>query len=100
MLSFVFVSIDSLQPMLFQQKFNINKEDSIDNFKNALVIICDITVKLLTAPIFGYLADRYGRDKVGIYGIICIAVTMQVMPYSPSYWVYVIIRCVYASGKQ
>jgi hypothetical protein len=25
MLSFVFVSIDSLQPMLLQQKFNINK---------------------------------------------------------------------------
>jgi hypothetical protein len=29
MLSFVFVSIDSLQPMLLQQKFNINKSENI-----------------------------------------------------------------------
>ena len=29
MLSFIFVSVDSLQPMLLQQKFNIDKKDQI-----------------------------------------------------------------------
>ena len=29
MLSFIFVSVDSLQPMLLQQKFSIDKKDQI-----------------------------------------------------------------------
>lgn len=99
MLSFVFVSIDSLQPYLFQKSFQIDRKQQIENFKNALVIIFDIIVKLICAPIFGYLADRYGRKNVNIYGIVCISVTMFLMPYSPNYWIYVALRCAYATGK-
>jgi MFS family permease len=99
MLSFVFVSIDSLQPLLFQKSFQIDRKQQIENFKNALVIIFDIAVKLVCAPVFGYLADRYGRKNVNIYGIIIISVTMFLMPYAPNYWMYVILRCVYATGK-
>lgn len=99
MLSFVFVSIDSLQPLLFQKAFQIDRKQQIENFKNALVIIFDIMVKLICAPVFGYLADRYGRRMVNIYGVICISVTMFAMPYAPTYWLYVLLRCIYATGK-
>lgn len=99
MLSFTFVSIDSLQPWLFQNQFQIERKEQIENFKNALVILFDIIVKLACAPVFGYLCDRYGRKKVNLYGIICISLIMFAMPYSPNYLVYVILRCVYATGK-
>lgn len=98
MLSFVFVSVDSLQPMLFQNKFNIDRKDQIENFKNALVISFDIFVKLLCAPVMGYLTDRYGRKRINLYGILCIAASMCVMPYAPTFWLYVIVRCFYAQG--
>lgn len=99
MLSFVFVSIDSLQPWLFQKSFQIDRKEQIENFKNALVIIFDIVVKLVCAPVFGYLADRYGRKKINFYGIVIISATMFAMPYAPSYWLYVALRCIYATGK-
>ena len=98
MLSFIFVSVDSLQPMLLQQKFSIDKKDQIENYKNAIVIAFDILVKILTAPIFGYLSDRKGRKFINLYGIICIGITMMLMPYSFSFPVYVILRCLYAQG--
>lgn len=98
MLSFIFVSIDSLQPWLFQNRFQIERKEQIENFKNALVILFDIIVKLCCAPIFGYLCDRYGRKIVNLYGIVCISITMFIMPYSPTYWIYVILRCIYATG--
>lgn len=82
MLSFIFVSVDSLQPMLLQQKFSIEKKDSIENFKNVLVIAFDILVKVLAAPVFGYLADRKGRMFINLYGVLCIGFCMMLMPYS------------------
>lgn len=98
MLSFVFVSVDSLQPLLFQSEFQIDRKEQIENFKNALVIIFDIAVKLACAPVFGYLCDRYGRKIINIYGILCVSITMFIMPYSSSFWVYVLLRCIYATG--
>ena len=99
MLSFVFVSVDSLQPYLFQKQYQIDRKEQIENFKNALVIVFDIVVKLACAPVFGYLCDRFGRKYVNLYGIICIAVSMCLMPYVGTYWLYVILRCVYATGN-
>jgi MFS family permease len=98
MLSFVFVSIDSLQPMLLQQKFNINKSENIENFKNSFVIAFDIIVKLFSAPLMGYMADKYGRQRVNLYGILIISFTMGVMPYATEFYQYVILRCIYATG--
>lgn len=98
MLSFVFVSVDSLQPWLLQNKFSIERKQQIENFRNALVIGFDILVKLCTAPLFGHLADRYGRKKINLYGILTITVTMLAMPYAPNYWLYVFLRCIYATG--
>lgn len=98
MLSFIFVSVDSLQPMLLQQKFRIEKKDTIENFRNVIVISFDILVKILSAPVFGYLADRKGRSFINLYGIICIGLTMMLMPYSFEFYIYVILRCIYASG--
>lgn len=99
MLSFIFVSVDSLQPLLLQKSFQIDRKEQIENFKNALVIIFDIVVKLVCAPLFGHLADRWGRRTINIYGIVCVSATMSVMPYAPTYWLYVLLRCIYATGK-
>ena len=99
LLSFVFVSVDSLQPWLFQRSFQIDRKDQIENFKNAFVISLDIIVKLLCAPLFGYFADRFGRRNVNLYGVCIISATLMAMPYAPSFWFYVALRCVYATGK-
>ena len=58
----------------------------------------DILVKILTAPIFGYLSDRRGRKFINLYGIICIGLTMMLMPYSFNFYAYVALRCLYAQG--
>lgn len=98
MLSFIFVSVDSLQPMLLQQKFSIDKQYQIQNFKNLIVIAFDIFVKILAAPVFGYLADRKGRASINLYGILWIGVTIMLMPYSFTFEIYVLLRCFYAQG--
>jgi MFS family permease len=81
MLSFVFVSIDSLQPMLLQQRFSVDKKHQLESSKNSLVIAFDIAVKIMVAPLFGYLADRLGRKIVNGYGIIIIVISMTLMPF-------------------
>jgi MFS family permease len=98
MLSFVFVSVDSLQPLLFQKQYQIERKEQIENFRNALVITLDIAVKLVCAPVFGYLADRLGRKTVNLYGILCVAAALFAMPYVGSYELYVLLRCFYATG--
>ncbi len=62
------------------------------------MIAFDIVVKLICAPICGYLADLYGRKLVNLYGIVIIAVSMGVMPYATEFYQYVILRCIYATG--
>lgn len=47
-----------------------------------IVIAFDIFVKILAAPVFGYLADRKGRKYINLYGILMIGITMALMPYS------------------
>ena len=42
MLSFVFVSVDSLQPYLFQKQYQIARKDQVENFRNVLAIVFDI----------------------------------------------------------
>lgn len=58
----------------------------------------DIAVKLATSFFFGYLADRTGRVRNNIYGILWIGITMMLMPYTTEFWQYVVLRCLYAQG--
>ena len=46
----------------------------------------------------GYLADRYGRKLVNLYGILTIAIIMGIMPYAQEFWQYILLRCIYAQG--
>ena len=46
----------------------------------------------------GYLADKYGRQRINLYGIVIIAFSMGVMPYADEFYQYVILRCIYATG--
>jgi len=55
-------------------------------------------VKVLSAPVFGYLADRKGRTMINLYGILCVGLSMMIMPYCPSFEIYILVRCVYATG--
>jgi MFS family permease len=67
--------------------------------KNSFVIGCDIIVKILVAPFFGYLADKLGRRNVNLYGIVIIAISMSAMPFCMEYYQYVLVRIFYAHGK-
>jgi MFS family permease len=46
----------------------------------------------------GYMADKYGRQRVNLYGILIISFAMGVMPYATEFYQYVILRCIYATG--
>ena len=62
MLTFIFVSVESLQPMLFTENFKVDPNNS--GRDNANVLLADIITKILFAPLFGILSDRYGRPVV------------------------------------
>ena len=62
------------------------------------MISFDIFIKILAAPLFGYLAARKGRASINLYGILWIGATMMLMPYSFTFETYVILRCFYAQG--
>ena len=65
---------------------------------NSLVIAFDIITKVVTAPLFGYLADKYGRKIVNTYGITVIAISMFVMPFCNEFYQYCLARVFYAQG--
>jgi MFS family permease len=65
-----------------------------------MVIGFDITVKILAAPVFGYLADRIGRKILNTYGIIIIVISMTVMPFCQEFYQYILARIFYAHGIQ
>ena len=81
MLSFIFVNADSLQPMLIQQKFHIDKKDQFGNYKNTILLIFDIVVKIICAPLMGWICDKKGRKVILLYGLICISLSMSIMPF-------------------
>lgn len=98
-LTFIFVSIETLQPMFFQKQFNIKPIDA--GTKNAQVLLVDIVTKIIFAPIFGILNDRIGRKYVLLYGNTIVAITFLLIstiddkqPF-PLYYVY---RVIYAQG--
>lgn len=100
LLSFVFVSVDLLQPMLLKQNFTIESDQTIiENFKNSFVIGCDIIVKIAAAPFFGYLTDRVGRRKVNLVGVLILTLAISVMPFCMEYYQYVLVRVLYAIGS-
>jgi MFS family permease len=63
-----------------------------------LVIIFDVTVKIITAPVLGYLTDLKGRKYMNLTGIIIIGVTMMAMPWFKNFPFYIFLRCLYAVG--
>lgn len=99
LLSFVFVSVDLLQPMLLKKNFTIESDQTIiENFKNSFVIGCDIVVKILVAPLFGYLTDRIGRKTVNLVGVLILTVAISAMPFCTQFYQYVLLRVLYAHG--
>lgn len=101
LLSFVFVSVDLLQPMLLKQNFTIEDDQTvIQNFKNSFVIGCDIIVKILVAPFFGYLTDRIGRKSVNLVGVIILTLAVAAMPFCTQFYQYVLVRVFYAHGTR
>jgi MFS family permease len=67
--------------MLLFQKFTIKRSDQFHNMKNAGVTACDIAIKILVAPLFGFLTDKIGRKIVNAYGIVIISIAMVIIPF-------------------
>ncbi|KRX03549.1 Major facilitator superfamily domain, general substrate transporter [Pseudocohnilembus persalinus] len=97
MMTFIFVSVEILQPELLSRNFGIEQENA--GTQNSNIIMVDVGVKILFAPFFGIMADRFGRQKVLIYGIITVAIAIFFMPFSANlYPQYLLWRCFYAQG--
>jgi nitrate/nitrite transporter NarK len=61
-MTFIFVSIESLQPMLFQERFDIKPRNA--GTENGNILLIDILVKCIFAPFVGILSDKIGRKIV------------------------------------
>ncbi len=57
LMTFLFVSVEVLQPLLFTNVFKVENSGKA----NANVLIADIITKVLFAPFFGVMNDRFGR---------------------------------------
>jgi nitrate/nitrite transporter NarK len=69
-MTFIFVSVESLQPLLFNSRYNIHPKDAgmgikyIYYLENGYLLLIDIATKCLFAPFVGMLSDRIGRVPV------------------------------------
>ncbi|KAL4484746.1 hypothetical protein ABPG74_019923 [Tetrahymena malaccensis] len=97
LLAFIFVTAESLQPMLIQQEFNIEKKDQ--GSQNANLLLADIITKIIFAPIMGIVCDKFGRRVTLFYGICIVTLALCLMPLSNNiYPTYLLIRILYAHG--
>jgi MFS family permease len=95
LMTFIFVSVEVLQPILFSDRFPSKDPGR----QNANVLIADIVTKLLFAPFFGVMNDRFGRQYVLIYGIVMASLALFLMPFcSTLYPEYLLCRILYAHG--
>ncbi|EGR33238.1 major facilitator superfamily mfs_1, putative [Ichthyophthirius multifiliis] len=98
LLTLIFVTTESLQPMLFQDKFQIKQENQ--GSENANLLLADIIIKILFAPIMGIICDKVGRKYTLFYGILIISISLALMPLSTSiYPMYLLLRILYAHGS-
>ena len=99
LMTFIFVSVDTLQPMLFKSSsyLNVTKDDI--GSENARILLIDIIVKIIFAPIYGISADKFGRTRVLIIGYITMFIAIFLMPFSSNiYPQFCIFRMIYAQG--
>ena len=99
LMTFTFVSVDTLQPMLFKSSsyLNVSKDDI--GSENARILLVDIIVKIIFAPIYGIMADRFGRTRVLILGYVSMSLALFLMPFSSNiYPQFCIFRIIYAQG--
>jgi len=100
LMTFTFVSVDTLQPMLFKSSSYLKVSKDEIGSQNAQILLVDIIVKIIFAPIYGILADRYGRTRVLIFGYLSMAAALFFMPFSSNiYPQFCIFRIIYAQGS-
>jgi len=58
-----------------------------------------VIVYLLSAPLFGYLGDRYSRKLLITIGIILWASFSLASSFMPSYWYYLVVRALLSVGE-
>ena len=97
-MTFTFVSVDILQPMLFRSKdyFNISENDGSTNGN---ILLIDIIIKIIFAPIYGILTDVIGRKPILFFGYASISVATCLLSFpNDIYPGYCLIRMFYAQG--
>lgn len=97
-MTFTFVSVDILQPMLFHSKdyFNILENDGS---ANGNILLIDIIIKLIFAPIYGILNDIVGRKPILFFGYVSISLATCFLSFPDEiYPGYCLIRIFYAQG--
>ncbi|CAK69322.1 unnamed protein product (macronuclear) [Paramecium tetraurelia] len=96
-MTFIFVSVESLQPLLFNQRYGIHPKDA--GMQNGYMLLIDIATKCIFAPIVGIMSDKVGRVPVLQVGIILTALSISSMGFAEDiYPQYCISRIQYAIG--
>lgn len=99
LMTFTFVSVDTLQPMLLKSSAYLNVSKDEIGSENARILLIDIIVKIIFAPIYGILSDKFGRTRVLIFGYISISCGFFFMPFANNiYPQFCLCRILFAQG--
>lgn len=64
-----------------------------------MIILIDVLVRLIFAPVAGVLTDKLGRKIVLFYGMVVVTTSITIIPFcSNLYPSYALVRCLYAHG--
>jgi len=99
MMVFAFTLGDTLQPMILldNKYYNIAKESA--GSMNASILAIDLPVRILLAPLYGALADHFGRRPMFIYSIISLSLGFLTAPFhSKVFPGYMISRLLMVNG--
>ena len=98
-ITFSFVSADTLQPILLNTQTYFNIPQSQVATVNANIQLWDLLTKIIIAPFYGILTDVIGRKFFIVFGILCMSIGIlgmslvhQIYPY------YLIFRLIFANG--
>ena len=78
---------------------DIEEEFNIEHWQSGLLQTGLIICYLLSAPVFGYLGDRYSRKWLMIAGVAIWATASLTATFMPDYWSFMAVRASVGLGE-
>jgi MFS family permease len=79
-MTFVFTSMDTLQPMILIDKTYYNIDKAHAGATNAHILLYDLPARMVIAPLYGALCDILGRRIMLSYGVISVFIGFMMVP--------------------